>query len=81
MALRHQEPSRSRYRLRLKICCWVPEENTLAIMKARLAAMSPSYRWHPALKRYIDYVSARVDGSGGDADDIAPSFDGTLERR
>src|SRR5450432_518872 len=53
-----------------------PEENTLAIMKARLAAMSPAYRWYPVLKRYIEYVSGRVDGSGGNATAIPPSLQG-----
>jgi len=53
-----------------------PEENTLAIMKARLAAMSPSYRWYPVLQRYLKYVSARVDGSGGNAIAIPPSLQG-----
>jgi hypothetical protein len=52
------------------------EENTLAIMKARLAAMSPAYRWYPVLKRYIEYVSGRVDGSGGNASAIPPSLEG-----
>jgi len=52
------------------------EENTLAIMKARLAAMSPAYRWYPVLKRYIEYVSGRVDGSGGNANAIPPSLEG-----
>ena len=54
-----------------------PEENTLAIMKARLQAMSPAYRWYPVLQRYIDYVSARVNGLGGNASSIAPSLNGT----
>ena len=53
-----------------------PEENTLAIMKARLAAMSPAYRWYPVLKRYIEYISGRVDGSGGNATAIPPSLQG-----
>ena len=30
-----------------------PEANTLAILKARLAAMSSVYRWYPVLKRYM----------------------------
>ena len=51
-----------------------PEENTLAILKARLAAMSPTYRWYPVLKRTIEYVSARVDGAGGNAAAIPPSL-------
>lgn len=49
------------------------EENTLAILKWRLLQMPPVYRWHPVVKRYIDYVSGRVDGSGGNASGIAPS--------
>jgi len=53
-----------------------PEENTLAILKARLAAMSPAYRWHPVLQRYIDYIAARVDGAGGNAAGVAPSLHG-----
>ncbi len=51
-----------------------PEENTLAILKARLAAMSPVYRWYPVLQRYIDIVSGRVNGSGGHAVAIPPSL-------
>jgi hypothetical protein len=53
-----------------------PEENTLAILKARLALMSPAYRWYPVLQRYIDYVSARVDGAGGDSGSVMPSLTG-----
>jgi hypothetical protein len=54
-----------------------PEENTLAIMKARLLAMSPVYRWYPVVQRYIDYVSGRVNGLGGNAGSVAPSLNGT----
>ncbi len=50
-----------------------PEENTLAILKWRLQNMSPLYRWYPVLQRYIEYISARVDGSGGDASSVKPS--------
>jgi hypothetical protein len=50
------------------------EENTLAIFKARLKAMSPTNRWRPVIERYIGLLSARVDGLGGDAKDIPPSF-------
>jgi hypothetical protein len=53
-----------------------PEENTLAILKARLAAMSPAYRWHPVVQRYIEYVAARVDGAGGNAASVPPSLNG-----
>lgn len=53
-----------------------PEENTLAIMKWRLQSMSPTYRWYPVLQRYIAYLSARVNGLGGNADAIKPSLQG-----
>jgi hypothetical protein len=49
------------------------EENTLAILKWRLQHMAPVYRWQPVVKRYIDYVADRVDGSGGNAGSIEPS--------
>lgn len=54
-----------------------PEENTLAIMRARLQAMSPLYRWYPVVERYIDYLSAMINGLGGNAAGIAPSLSGT----
>jgi hypothetical protein len=53
-----------------------PEENTLAIMKWRLQQMKPGNRWRPVLERYIDYLSARVDGLGGDSNSIQPSPNG-----
>lgn len=57
-----------------------PEENTLAILKARLAAMSPAYRWYPVVERYLAYVAARVNGAGGSANAVAPSLDGVLRQ-
>jgi hypothetical protein len=53
-----------------------PEENTLAILKWRLQAMSPANRWYPVLQRYISYVAARVDGLGGNSSEIKPSLQG-----
>lgn len=53
-----------------------PEENTLAIMKARLAAMSPQYRWYPVVQRYIEYISGLVNAIGGNAGNIPPSLNG-----
>jgi hypothetical protein len=50
-----------------------PEENTLAIFKWRLQIMSPTNRWYPVLQRYVDYLSARVAGLGGDPNQILPS--------
>ena len=49
------------------------EENTLAIFKWRLQQMAPSNRWYPVLQRYIAYLSARVDGLGGNSGAIEPS--------
>jgi hypothetical protein len=52
----------------------IPEEMTLAIMKWRLENLSPGNRWTPVLKRYIEYLSARLDGIGGDAGAVPPSL-------
>jgi len=52
------------------------DENTLAIMKWRFENMATEYRWYPVLKRYISYLSARIDGSGGNAASINPSQTG-----
>jgi len=52
------------------------EENTLAIFKARLAAMAQTNRWYQVLKRYVGYLTGRVDGLGGNANLIPPSFNG-----
>jgi hypothetical protein len=52
------------------------EETRLAIFKARLAAMPTSDRWHPVLARYIELLSERVHGLGGDPGAIPPSFGG-----
>lgn len=52
------------------------EENTLAVLKWRLQAMSPSNRWYPVLKRYVGYVAARVDGLGGNSAQIEASLEG-----
>ena len=57
------------------------EETLLAIMKWRLQQMSPSNRWYPVLIRYINYIAARVDGLGGDANSIPPSLNGYLPVR
>jgi|FEC22Drversion2_1045045.scaffolds.fasta_scaffold00388_33 Pro-kumamolisin, activation domain len=52
------------------------EENTLAIFKWRLEHFTPGSRWRPVLERYIDYLSKRVDGFGGDATAVGPSLTG-----
>lgn len=53
-----------------------PEEDTLAIMKWRLQGMATSNRWYLVLQRYISYLSARVEGLGGDPYAIPPSPEG-----
>ena len=53
-----------------------PEQDTLAILKWRLAHFAHEYRWRPVLERYIAYVSRRVDGFGGDAGAVKPSLTG-----
>ena len=55
-----------------------PEETTLAILKARLAALPTTDRWYPVLLRYIGQVAGRVNGLGGDANAIPPSLGGYL---
>jgi hypothetical protein len=52
------------------------ERDTLAIFKWRLLQTSPANRWYPVLQRYVDLVSARVAGLGGDPGAITPSPDG-----
>jgi hypothetical protein len=47
---------------------------TLAIMKWRLANLSPGSRWAPVLERYIKYCSARLDGIGGDSSRVPASL-------
>ena len=49
------------------------EENTLAIMKWRLQHISKVNRWYPVIERYIEYISARIDGLGGHSASIKPS--------
>jgi hypothetical protein len=51
----------------------IGDENTLAVMKWRLQKMSPQYRWYPIVKRYIQYLSSRVDASGGNAASVPAS--------
>ena len=52
------------------------EETTLAILKARLAALPTANRWYPVLLRYIGEIAGRVNGLGGDANAIPPSLGG-----
>src|ERR1700730_5897468 len=54
----------------------LPEENTLAILKWPLEQYSPQHRWRPVVQPYIDNVSGRVRGFGGDPGAIKPSLTG-----
>jgi hypothetical protein len=56
----------------------IPEERTLSIMKWRLLQTPLVNRWYPVLKRYVSYLSGRVDGFGGNAGGIVPSPIGQL---
>ena len=42
-----------------------PEENLLAVFKWKLEQLPATNRWLPVLRRYVDLISARVDGFGG----------------
>jgi hypothetical protein len=53
-----------------------PEENTLAVLRWRLEHMPRANRWYPVLERYVALVAARVDGLGGDSEQIKPSLQG-----
>jgi hypothetical protein len=50
------------------------ELTTLAIMKWRLEQMSITDRWYPVLVRYIQYISGRISGLGGDPNGVPPSL-------
>jgi hypothetical protein len=52
------------------------DENLLAILKWRLALVGPGNRWYPILLRYIGYLSARINGMGGNASSIEASANG-----
>jgi len=49
------------------------DENLLAILKWRLGIIEPANRWHPVLVRYIEVISQRIQGMGGDPTKILPS--------
>jgi hypothetical protein len=50
-----------------------PEENLLAVFKWKLDQLPVTNRWHPVLKRYVEEVSGRVAGFGGNPQAIPPS--------
>jgi hypothetical protein len=50
-----------------------PEENLLAVFKWKLGQLPVTNRWHPVLKQYVEEVSGRVAGFGGNPQAIPPS--------
>jgi len=48
------------------------DEEYLSIFKRRLSVMALTDRWVPILQRYLRYLSARIDGHGGNSRSIAP---------
>ena len=53
-----------------------PEQNTLAVLKWRLEHMDRVNRWYPVLTRYVELVSARVAGLGGEPGKVPPTLGG-----
>ncbi|WP_431819450.1 S53 family peptidase [Burkholderia sp. F1] len=49
------------------------EENTYAILKWRYERLAHTNRWRPVLKRYLEYIAARIEGLGGQPWKITPS--------
>lgn len=50
-----------------------PEERLLSILRWILKSIPHSDRWYPVFRRYVDEIADRVDGLGGNSDDIKPS--------
>jgi hypothetical protein len=57
------------------------EESLLGVFKWKLDTLPVSNRWHPVLERYVQQISGRVDGFGGDAGEIQPTPPGSPLRR
>jgi len=57
------------------------EESLLALFKWKIEQIPTTNKWHPVLNRYIEIVSGRVSGFGGNPGQINPSpggYPGTL---
>jgi hypothetical protein len=58
----------------------LPEENRkLSLMRYIQKAIPAGSRWESIFARYTDQIASRVQGLGGDPDDIEPSFGGDPE--
>jgi hypothetical protein len=52
------------------------EESLLALFKWKLEILPPANRWVPVLQRYVEQISGRVNGFGGNAGGVPPSQGG-----
>lgn len=52
------------------------DENLLAILKWRLGVIGPTNRWYKILLLWIQYLSARISGMGGNPAHVPPSPNG-----
>lgn len=60
-----------------KLSAILPNDETLlAVLKWRLGQIDSGNRWYPVLLRYINYLSNRINGRGGNASEIPPSPNG-----
>jgi hypothetical protein len=50
-----------------------PEESLLAVFKWKIGQIPTNNRWYPVLQRYIEQISGRVTGFGGNPQQIPPS--------
>ena len=53
------------------------ERSTLSVMKYIASTIPPDNRWYPIFKRYLQFLSDKVDALGGNADAIHPNPDGS----
>jgi hypothetical protein len=56
------------------------EIRTLSVLRHIAEAIPVGDRWFPVFNRYLAEIEDRVDGLGGDPDDVEPSPDGTGKR-
>jgi hypothetical protein len=57
------------------------EERLLAWLRFLFETMRPASAWYPVWQRYLELISGRVSGFGGDPATIPPSATGTLPPR
>jgi hypothetical protein len=57
------------------------EERLLAWLRFLFQTLRPASPWYPVWERYVELISGRVSGFGGDPATIQPSATGTLQHR